>query len=84
MLRPPDFLHPYLTTRHTPYQIVTALPEIAECSASGGVMKSGKILWTQQKLAPSGKSALVLAFSEEIGTITVDPRVLRLADAPFN
>ncbi|MGI4829415.1 MAG: hypothetical protein ACRYFU_14655 [Janthinobacterium lividum] len=84
MLRPPEFGNPYLTVRHTPYQVIAGPSEIADRSSCGGVIKSGELLWTKQRIPVTRSPRAVLAFVDEIGTIAIDPRVLQLADAPFS
>ena len=84
MLRPPEFGNPYLTVRHTPYQVIAGTAEVADRSPCGGVIKSGELLWTKQRIPVTNDLRAVLAFADDIGTIAIDPHVLRLADAPFS
>lgn len=79
MLRPAIFQRPYVAFRHIPY-LRGGQSETESCPGSGGVLGRGQTVWTQKAYDPRNTPPQALAFVEEIGVVSLDPRGLVPAD----
>jgi hypothetical protein len=74
MLKPENFKKAHVSIRNLPYQMFTEHSE-------GGVLGRGRVIWTRDQFGAKRPHS-AMAYVEEIGTILVDPRWLKMADAP--
>lgn len=75
MLRPELFQRSYVVFRNCPY-FTSDSPELFD--AMGGVLSRGQVVWLEGLEGKHPRS--VTAFVDEIGLVSLDPRVLVPAD----
>ena len=78
MLKPQMFQKPYVAVRHVPY--ICGDGSNKTDSASGGVLGRGQTVWTEETFDMRRARERAIAFVEEIGVISLDPRGLVSAD----
>ena len=74
MHRPEEFQQPHVALRNIPYLWADA--STRDKLSEGGVLGSGRILWTQNACGSRTRSGDAIAFVDGIGTIFVDSRWL--------
>ena len=79
MLRPASFMQPYVAFSNIPY--LCGEQSVREFSpGSGGVLGRGQTVWTQEAYNSRTVPVVAIAFVDEIGIISLDPRGLVPAD----
>jgi len=71
---PEPFRQPYLAIQNIPYHCEDASTKISH--ASGGVLRRGQAVWTEESYRPGHPVRSVRAFVETIGVVSLDPRWL--------
>ncbi len=81
MLRPAEFIHPYLTVNIAPYQIISGPNDTPERGDSnGGVFHRGQLVWTQETPQPISSPHTAVGYVDGLGHVLIDPRVLKRAE----
>jgi len=72
------FQNAYVTLRNIPYLCEDASP--LEGTLSGGVLATGQMVWTREVYEFENRPQSTIAFVEDIGIVSLDPRWLVRSD----
>jgi hypothetical protein len=75
MTRPNEFQEGYIAIQNVPY-----LRESPQDLGSGGVLAKGQLVWLQTMFDAEEQPISISAFVDGIGIISVDPRLLAVAN----
>jgi hypothetical protein len=76
--RPASFQNKYIAARAAPYRFVDASQQ--QPSSSGGVLQGGQAIWLENAVLRTRLTASVQAFVENVGLVSVDPRLIKKGD----
>jgi hypothetical protein len=74
MAKPNEFRKAYIAIQNIPY-----LRESPQGLASGGVLAKGQLVWVQTMFDAEERLNSISAFVDDIGIISLDPRLLAVA-----
>ncbi len=73
-LKPQEFRFTCVITQETPYLIAPGVPQGVQ--PGKGILHIGRVVWLENKMDEDSAKALVSAYAEGIGVITIDPSLL--------
>ena len=75
--RPTEFFEHYIAIRPVPYRFVQSSKHP---SSSGGVLRAGQAIWLEAAIQRTRLPAVVQAFVENVGLVSLDPHLIRRGD----